>query len=76
MDTELNPNPLEKLGTLNEIIFNFQSNKRPGENSDSEQDTKSKHPRKHKTGRNSTEAQLTKSKDPIVNRQASGLVQW
>lgn len=50
------------------MIYDSQSNKRPRENCDSEQDPNPKHPRKLETGRNSVEAEPITPDDPAINR--------
>jgi len=68
MDTILNPDPGEYPG-ISDMNYDSQSNRRPRETSDSEEDPHPKHPRKNETGRNSTDPNPTTTDNTPMHRQ-------
>ncbi|XP_037774586.1 uncharacterized protein LOC119571266 [Penaeus monodon] len=68
MDTILNPDPGEYPGK-SDMNYDSQSNRRPRENSDSEEDPHPKHPQKNETGRNSTDHNASTTDNTPMHRQ-------
>lgn len=71
MNANLNPDPGENSGILKEMNYDSQTNRRPREESDSEENPDPKLARRHEAGRNLEEFQQPRTDNRTVNRIAA-----